>query len=314
MRKIIIPVVFLAALLFVLFSFSFISVEQSKSASEFLYQLTSEISGVPIDSPDNLTLSIFGLIGSLVVMFSIIASMIVIFLQIVRPSSEKAEQDIASRFSVEEKELRRQIEKERDEEKKQALKQQALELRQKYETLMDDNLRRKDGTFVTDWREVLLASRKRLLNEEQRLLARNRMNMSIGISMSFAAVFFLIIYMIFRGQVGEINGFWEFVAINSPAFSVVFIIESFSLWFLRRYIVGERELDRNKNEITNIELRITAGLMMASASDNPDLTSLAGTLSKEQRNFVLDKDESSAVLDPHKFIETLLKLASKGGG
>ena len=213
-----------------------------------------------------------------------------------------------------EKEIRLKIETEKNNEKKQELEQQAFALRQEYESLLSENLLRRDGGFVTDWREVLLVSRKRLLNEEQRLLARNRVHLRIGIFMSLIAVSFLIFYMFFRSQYGANDGFGIFFSNPVPVFSIVAIIQSFSFFFLRLYIVGERELDKNKNEITNIELRLTAGLMMASASDNPDLTSLADALSKEQRNLVLDETESSAVLDPHKFIETLLKLASKGGG
>lgn len=227
---------------------------------------------------------------------------------------KKTKQSAFSRFSDEEKEIRLKIETEKNNEKKQELEQQAFALRQEYESLLSENLLRRDGSFVTDWREVLLVSRKRLMNEEQRLLARNRVHLRIGIFMSLVAVSFLILYMLFRSQFGVNDGFGVFFSNPVPVFSIVAIIQSFSFFFLRLYIIGERELDRNKNEITNIELRLTAGLMMASASDNPDLTSLADALSKEQRNLVLDETESSAVLDSRKFIETLLKLASKGGG
>ncbi len=228
-------------------------------------------------------------------------------------SAEKISKEVDFRFNDAAKFIRRKIEEEKNEEKKQELEQQALELRQEYESRMSENLRRKDGTFVEDWREVLLVARKRLSDEEQRLLIGNAINRRMGVLMAFAGVF-LPAYYIFSGkEVVASVGFGAFFSTYWPFFTIVIIFEIVAIFYLRLYTQTLRRIEKNKNELTNVELRLTAGLMLCDEKDSVKLKLLADELSKEERNFVLDKNESSAILDTDKIIEIVSKFTPKIG-
>lgn len=225
---------------------------------------------------------------------------------------ERVRRDLLSQFSAEEAQLRLQIVTELDNDKKKELMQHLEELRQRHDSLLNENLKREDGTFVTDWREVLLVSRKRLVSEGQRLLERNRKNFKIGILMSFGVIGFLIYYTFVLERIDINDSLGTILATNVPIFSISTVIEGFSLFFLRLYVVGEREFDRNKNELTNIELRLTAGLMMANTTEQNNFDSVANALSKEERNFVLGGSESSGEFNSGKLMKIISKLIGTG--
>ncbi len=232
----------------------------------------------------------------------------------IRSFSEKTKQEITSQYSVEEKELRLKIEAEKDQEAKKELRQQALDLRQKYELLLIENLQTKDGTIVEDWRESLLAARKRLLKEEQRLVARNRSNLRNGIFMAFIGVALPAYYIIFTNRAGESDSGWLFISNYLPNLSVVLGLEIIAIFFLSLYSSNERRLERNKSDLTNIELRLTAGLMLSDEKNEDKFADLAKIIAQEDSKFILGKNESSGGVGTNKITELLSKLTPKIGG
>lgn len=259
------------------------------------------------------SLFIFGVFGLGAVLISFFVE---IGYFVIRSSIEREKQNTMSRFSDEENKIRRQIEEEKNEEKKQELEQQALELRQEYESLMSENLRRKDGTFVEDWREALLVARKRLQDEEQRLLARNVANLRNGIIMAFLGILLPALYLYYALFGNVVQGSNSIIGLTAylPVFSVVLISEIVAIFFLNLYASNERRLERNKSDLTNIELRLTAGLMLYEKVNKDNFAILADNLSKEDSKFVLGKNESSGGGGTNKLLETLLKLTPTGGG
>ncbi len=230
-----------------------------------------------------------------------------------RSSREKAKQDAAYQLNNEQRQVVAMILEEKDEEKKQELEQQALGLRQEYESLMSENLRRNDGTFVTDWREVLLVSRKRLSDEEQRLLARNLANLRNGILMALAGIVLPVYYIFVFNEVDPTISVGKFFATYWPIFTIAAIIEIIAIFFLSLYSSNERRLERNKNDLTNIELRLTAGLMLYDKKNGAKFAVLSDTLSKEESNVVLGKNESAGGISTDKVMGLLSKLILKGG-
>ena len=166
----------------------------------------------------------------------------------------------------------------------------------------------------TNWSKTLVESHKRLLDEEGRLNARNVANLGYGVLAAVLGVFVLITAAI-------LPYIWDNFA--TPAFNgipvyyfpvtpVVIITEIVAIFFLRLHSQTEHRIERNKNEITNIELRLAAGLMLSSPTGQPDFTSLSNHLAKEERNFVLGKNESSAGVSTNSLLEILSKVI-KGG-
>ncbi len=229
-----------------------------------------------------------------------------------RSSTEKAKQEAAYQINHEKTQIVARILDEKDAEKKKALEQQASALRQEYESLMSENLRRRDGTFVTDWRESLLVARKRLFDEGQNLLEGNFRTRRMGVLMALAGILVPVFYIFVGEEVRTDISFGAFVASYWPFFTIVFITEIVAIFYLRLYTQTLGRIERNKNEITNIELRLTSGLMLIDRVDKKNLKSLADDIAKEERNFVLKKNESSAGIGVDRVVEIITKVI-KGG-
>ena len=289
-------IVILVALL-LLFSRDFISADSMQLVISSLWELFSNYS--------NFLAIIIGIISIFLAIFGL--------RQITtRSSYEISNQELSTRFSIEEKELTLQIETAKNNVEKIKLQHQILELRNKYEILSGKILQKEDGSHVEDWRSVLLSARKRLLDEEDRLLTRNRRN--LGFAMVMIAVG--IIFLIFSAPVvvgdPEINNVWAFLVKYGPISSVIILIEVPTFFFLSLYSQTARMLERNKNELTNIELRLTSGLLLSKKTSAKKFDSLADDLAKEERNFILAKNESSAVLGTDKLLELLSKIPKIG--
>ncbi len=203
-----------------------------------------------------------------------------------------------------------------DEERILSQEYDRLELEQSF--LISKSPRGWEQEVSTAWGRTLVASRNRLLDEGERLQARNRANLSYGVFAAGAGVIFFMVVGVttyFNGDLITLySGKFPFYYLLSLPISI--ISEFLAFFFLRLYVLTEQSIERNKNEITNIELRLTASQLLYDEKDEVNFFKLADTLSKEERNFVLKKNESSATsetLDNGKLLEIISKLALKIG-
>ncbi len=202
-----------------------------------------------------------------------------------------------------------------DDEERQELTKKYNELKKERDLLIGKISQGWGQNISTDWGKTLIVARNRLLDEEQRLRARNFANLRYGVLAAVLGVFVLITaaiipYIWTSFQTPAFNGIPVYYF---PVTPVVIISEIVAIFFLRLHSQTEHRLERNKNEITNIELRLAAGLMLPSPTGQPDFTSLSNHLAKEERNFVLGKNESSAGVSTNSLLEILSKLILKGG-
>lgn len=187
--------------------------------------------------------------------------------------------------------LRRKIEGEKDEEITNKLRAQEVALRKELSEYNLEGLREKSGKLSSDWREAILLARSRLLAEAERLKARSRGNLGLGILISLLAVGILT-YLIFVIKEDTPPADWfHFLTLYAPRFTLVLIIQFLATFFLRMYVANEKDIRRNKNEITNLELRLTAGMLVGNSVS--ERAKLAQILISEERNFILEKKESS---------------------
>ncbi|MET3613807.1 hypothetical protein ABID16_002136 [Rhizobium aquaticum] len=188
--------------------------------------------------------------------------------------------------------LRRKIENEKDKEKKLELEALRASLKSQFEENLKDSLRYKDGQPTSNWKEVLIQSRSRLIEEEDRLSSRSSTNLIYGIIFSaFSLIIIFVILVIFPASKIPEN-WYEFAAYYGSRFTFIIISQILASFFLKMYVSNEKDILKNKNEITNIELRLTAGLM-ASDKDS-QLNAVSAALSKEERNFIIGKGEKIA--------------------
>ncbi len=194
------------------------------------------------------------------------------------------------------------------------LLEEMKELKFEKSLLISESPRGWEQDISTVWGKTLVASRNRLLDEEQRLLARNRANLYYGVlAASVGAGFFMVVgtASYFNGTLQELS-FDKFPFYYLLGLPIVLISEVMAIFFLRLYALTEQSIERNKNEITNIELRLTSSQLLEGKTDENKFVSLSNHLAVEERNFVLGKNESSAGVSTNRLLEIITKVI-KGG-
>lgn len=82
-----------------------------------------------------------------------------------------------------------------------------------------------------------------------------------------------------------------------PRLSLIIFTELFAYFFLRLYKNGLDDIKYYQNELTNVELKISALKVALASNDNEILKLVIGELAKAERNFILKKDETTVELE-----------------
>ena len=182
------------------------------------------------------------------------------------------------------------------------------------DSLVKRESHRLEGIIFTNWGRILIESLTRLLKEEKRLEARNVANLRYGVWAAGLGMFILVVITILH----FIMNYYEIFAFNSiPVYyfstvPIAIISELVAIFFLRLFAQTEKSIERNKNEMTNIELRLTASFLLCDEENANKFDSLADDLAKEERNFVLGKNETSATAGIDKVdIDRAVEVAIK---
>ncbi len=204
-------------------------------------------------------------------------------------------------------------------EEHQDLSEQYDQVKLQRDVLISKSPRGWEEEISSHWKKTFVASRKRLLNEEDRLQVRNATNLRSGIGMAFLGATFPLMYLCYMlytaiSPIGaDGNNFVLPFSTYFPIISIVFIFEVIAFFFLNLYASNERRLERNKSDLTNIELRLAAGLMLCDDDNKKSFADLAKIIAQEDSKFVLGKNESSGGISTNKLLETLLKITPTGG-
>ncbi|MBN7139012.1 hypothetical protein A7A76_07875 [Lysobacter enzymogenes] len=78
------------------------------------------------------------------------------------------------------------------------------------------------------------------------------------------------------------------------------MIEVFAYFFLRLYKQSIEEIKYYQNELTNVEFKWAAVTMAKQAGGEPVLLSIIDNLVKTERNFILEKGESTVGLEKER--------------
>ncbi len=204
-------------------------------------------------------------------------------------------------------------------EEEQDLSEQYDQVKLKRDLLISKSPRGWEEEISSNWKKTFVASRKRLLNEEDRLQVRNVTNLRSGIGMAFLGATFPVMYLCYMLYTAifpigaEGNNFVLPFSTYFPIISIVFIFEVIAFFFLNLYASNERRLERNKSDLTNIELRLAAGLMLDDDDNKKNFADLAKIIAQEDSKFVLGKNESAGGISTDKVMGLLSKLILKGG-
>jgi hypothetical protein len=160
-------------------------------------------------------------------------------------------------------------------------------------------------------------SRQRLLDEAVRIDAISRRNLGIGIlfsSIALAVLAWPLVATVFLPSSepvsAELNS-WGILRMYLPRFSVGLLLQFVGFFFLRLYVANELDLKHNKNEITNLEMKMMAVQLAHEFKDPPSKKEIMKSLAQTERNFILKKNERSASSDSNSEYNDLRGLIEK---
>jgi hypothetical protein len=151
---------------------------------------------------------------------------------------------------------------------------------------------------ISDPDKLFQVARQRLLDEAIRIDKISRRNLVIGVVFSFIALVTLASPLISgllqaspepvdSGVIPWITHYYL------PRFAIGLLLQFVGFFFLRLYVANELDLKHNKNEITNIELRMMGLQLAKAAGDAASRKEVIKSLMNTERNFVIKKNEKT---------------------
>ncbi len=166
------------------------------------------------------------------------------------------------------------------------------QIKEKYEDKLLDDLKFKS------LEDELSNIKIRIDRETARITRNGNINLTIGFFTTFMAIFFLGYSLL--GVSHTSDNTQSFIFHFIPRFTLSFFIEMFSFFFLRIYKKNLDDIKYLNNERTNIDLKLIALKASIVHKDNDSLKVVLNDLSKTERNFILQKDESTVDLEKNK--------------
>ncbi|WP_433770867.1 hypothetical protein [Pseudomonas putida] len=159
----------------------------------------------------------------------------------------------------------------------------------------------------------------RLRREISDLRLRSNINLLIGMAITGGGLYLLwstvamvdaselLKQLASEGQDSNVKFFKNLVLPIIPRISLVVFVEIFAYFFLRLYKAGLSEIKYFQNELTNIESKLTAVEFSYMTKNQDGLKSAIEALSKTERNFVLEKGQTTVELERAKSDSELTK-------
>lgn len=146
--------------------------------------------------------------------------------------------------------------------------------------------------------KLFQAARQRLLDEAVRIDSISRRNLIIGILFSVIALAVLAWPLIAAAfQTVDANqrfDVWIWAAqYYLPRFAVGLLLQFVGFFFLRLYVANELDLKHNKNEITNVEMKMMGVQLAQAFNDTASKKEIMKSLSNTERNFLIKKNEKT---------------------
>lgn len=140
----------------------------------------------------------------------------------------------------------------------------------------------------------LLVTRKRLGDEVIALAKRGNLNLVLGILTTIAGLSALAYAVVTAPPTQSVP---DLLGHFLPRLSLSLLIEVFAYFFLRLYKQSLSEIKYFQNELTNVESLATSAMFALEAGNMDLLGQIALQISKTERNFILEKGQSTVDLE-----------------
>ncbi|HCM9318495.1 hypothetical protein [Enterobacter roggenkampii] len=137
----------------------------------------------------------------------------------------------------------------------------------------------------------------RLENEINRLNRRGGVNLVLGAFIAFCGIMYLGFSV--TNPVNT-NDKLEYILHMAPKLSFVIVIELFAYFFLKLYKNGFDEVKYFQNELTNIDSKVLAIKFLRDVKNEVLMGEVIKNLMATERNFVLEKGQSTVSLEKEK--------------
>jgi len=137
----------------------------------------------------------------------------------------------------------------------------------------------------------------RLENEINRLNRRGGVNLVLGAFIAFCGILYLG-YSVTNPV--NTKDKLEFMLHMAPRLSFVIVVELFAYFFLKLYKNGFEEVKYFQNELTNIDSKVLAIKFLKDVKNEDLMGEVIKNLMATERNFVLEKGQTTASLEKEK--------------
>lgn len=131
---------------------------------------------------------------------------------------------------------------------------------------------------------------RRMSEDASRLKRNSGINLFWGIIFSLIAVAFLLATIYYRKDV-QISSTQQFIELYGPKATLAVILELISFFFLRLHSSTEQEIKHHKNEVTNMESKFAAAMLMLESPSATTRAQVIKGLMDNERNFIIRKNE-----------------------
>src|SRR6185369_4079576 len=163
-----------------------------------------------------------------------------------------------------------------------------------------------DATSIDD---RCLQTVVRLKQEIAALGWRGNLNLVLGIFTTIIGLFILYVYV--SNSNVDHNTPLLVAAYFLPRLSLVILIEVFAYFFLKLYKANLSEIKYFQNELTNVEIKHLALHTSINKKDAKLVTEVVRNLSQTERNFILQKGQSTVEIERTKLDKEALSGALK---
>lgn len=139
---------------------------------------------------------------------------------------------------------------------------------------------------------------RRLSIEIQNLTNRSSLNLAIGVIISVLG-FAALTYFVFT-YAADAKTPTEMAVYFMPRASLVVFVEIFAYFFLRLYKDTLAEIKYFQNELTNVEIKYISLSAAVNSGNEELLKEVVSSLSKTERNFVLNKGQSTVEIENNR--------------
>ena len=149
------------------------------------------------------------------------------------------------------------------------------------------------------------ATKDRLERERQALSNRSNLNLILGVIVSLLGFGALLYFVVTYKALNE-DAYAGLAEHFVPRLSLVVFIEIFAYFFLRLYKETLQEIKYFQNELTNVESRFLSLLAAANVDDKVLIGEVVRQLAGTERNFVLQKGQTTADLEKERLNQSAL--------